>query len=166
MPWKECSVIDERGRFVARLLEGEKMAALSGFGEENWVGTIVWKGTTSNNPTNIAQQAKSPLLSSGCLHEQLYWRRNHKQQDHLWFPGGFQKFDISLPQICADETILMQIVQSLQADLCNPGQVTRHRGQVLRQVRSCQQGLQLGIVVPPLHQPLPSLLPLLWICFS
>jgi hypothetical protein len=28
MPWKECSVIDERGRFVARLLEGEKMAAL------------------------------------------------------------------------------------------------------------------------------------------
>jgi len=24
------------------------------FGEENWVGTIVWKGTTSNHPTNIA----------------------------------------------------------------------------------------------------------------
>src|SRR5258708_30849379 len=28
MPWKECSVMDERVRFVARLLEGEKMAAL------------------------------------------------------------------------------------------------------------------------------------------
>ncbi len=24
------------------------------FGDENWVGTIVWKGTTDNNPTNIA----------------------------------------------------------------------------------------------------------------
>jgi adenine-specific DNA-methyltransferase len=24
------------------------------FGEKNWVGTIVWKGTTSNHPTNIA----------------------------------------------------------------------------------------------------------------
>jgi adenine-specific DNA-methyltransferase len=24
------------------------------FGEENWVGTIVWKGTTDNNPTRIA----------------------------------------------------------------------------------------------------------------
>jgi len=24
------------------------------FGEENWVGTIAWKGTTSNHPTNIA----------------------------------------------------------------------------------------------------------------
>ena len=28
MPWKECSVMDERVRFVGRLLEGEKMAAL------------------------------------------------------------------------------------------------------------------------------------------
>jgi hypothetical protein len=25
MPWKECHVMDERLRFVARLLEGEKM---------------------------------------------------------------------------------------------------------------------------------------------
>ena len=28
MPWKECHVVDERLRFVARLLDGEKMAAL------------------------------------------------------------------------------------------------------------------------------------------
>jgi hypothetical protein len=28
MPWKECSVMDEKVRFVARLLNGEKMAAL------------------------------------------------------------------------------------------------------------------------------------------
>jgi putative transposase len=28
MPWKECHVTDERGRFVARLLDGEKMAPL------------------------------------------------------------------------------------------------------------------------------------------
>src|SRR5271167_2927460 len=28
MPWKECSVMDERVRFVARLLDGERMAAL------------------------------------------------------------------------------------------------------------------------------------------
>jgi hypothetical protein len=26
MPWKECHVMDERLRFVARRLEGEKMA--------------------------------------------------------------------------------------------------------------------------------------------
>jgi hypothetical protein len=26
MPWKECSVMDERLRFIARLLEGERMS--------------------------------------------------------------------------------------------------------------------------------------------
>jgi len=28
MPWQECSKMDERLRFVARLLDGEKMAAV------------------------------------------------------------------------------------------------------------------------------------------
>jgi putative transposase len=28
MPWQECSKMDERLRFVARLLDGEKMAVL------------------------------------------------------------------------------------------------------------------------------------------
>jgi hypothetical protein len=28
MPWKECSVMEERLRFVARLLEGEAMTEL------------------------------------------------------------------------------------------------------------------------------------------
>jgi hypothetical protein len=34
MPWKECHAVDERLRFVARLMDGEKMAVLcesSGF---------------------------------------------------------------------------------------------------------------------------------------
>ena len=28
MPWKECSVMDERVRFIARLLDGESMSNL------------------------------------------------------------------------------------------------------------------------------------------
>ena len=28
MPWKECRVVEERLRFIARLLDGEKMAVL------------------------------------------------------------------------------------------------------------------------------------------
>ena len=28
MPWKECHVVDERLRFIARLRDGEKMATL------------------------------------------------------------------------------------------------------------------------------------------
>jgi len=26
MPWKECHIVDERLRFVARLMDGERMA--------------------------------------------------------------------------------------------------------------------------------------------
>jgi hypothetical protein len=29
MPWKECSVVEERLRFVARLLDGEAMTELA-----------------------------------------------------------------------------------------------------------------------------------------
>jgi len=28
MPWKECHVVDERLRFIARLMEGDKMAVV------------------------------------------------------------------------------------------------------------------------------------------
>ena len=28
MPWKECNIMDERMRFVSRLLEGEAMSTL------------------------------------------------------------------------------------------------------------------------------------------
>ncbi len=28
MPWKECSTMDERLKFIARLFEGEKMSPL------------------------------------------------------------------------------------------------------------------------------------------
>jgi len=28
MPWQECNQMDERLKFIARLLDGEKMAAL------------------------------------------------------------------------------------------------------------------------------------------
>ena len=38
MPWKECHAMDERLRFVARLLEGEKMAPLCAeFGRARWI---------------------------------------------------------------------------------------------------------------------------------
>ena len=28
MPWKECNIVEERLRFIARLLDGEKMSGL------------------------------------------------------------------------------------------------------------------------------------------
>ena len=44
MPWKECHVVDERLRFVARLLDGEKMAGLCAeFGISRKTGYKIYK---------------------------------------------------------------------------------------------------------------------------
>jgi hypothetical protein len=46
MPWRECHVMDERIRFVARLLEGEKMAPLCAeFGISRKTGYKILTGT-------------------------------------------------------------------------------------------------------------------------
>jgi len=37
MPWKDCKPMDERFRFMARLLEGEKMAPQS---STRWQGAV------------------------------------------------------------------------------------------------------------------------------
>src|SRR5207244_11927669 len=71
-----------------------------------------------------------------------------------------------LTVIAVDKTSPLQIVKSLRANLCHLGQVTRHRRQILRQERSFQQGLQLGIVIPPQLKPFSGLLPLLAGCLS
>ena len=51
---------DDRGVLFVSINDVElfRMGMLLGeiFGEENWVGTIVWKGTTDNNPTRIAME--------------------------------------------------------------------------------------------------------------
>ena len=44
MPWKECHVVDERLRFIARLLDGEKMAGLCAeFGISRKTGYKIYK---------------------------------------------------------------------------------------------------------------------------
>src|SRR5437763_1352658 len=81
--------------------------------------------------------------------------------------GNYQTLiNDALRRIGVAETVSLQIVKSLQATLCHLGQVTRHRRQILRQERSFQQGLQLGIVIPPQLKPFSGLLPLLAGCLS
>ena len=40
MPWKECNIVEERLRFIARLLDGEKM---SGSSPVLTQGTYFWR---------------------------------------------------------------------------------------------------------------------------
>jgi hypothetical protein len=61
MPWRECCKMDERLRFVARLLEGEKMAELCReFGTSRKTGYEIF---TAAGPTG---------RRTGCLSR---WRR-------------------------------------------------------------------------------------------
>ncbi|HEX5957413.1 MAG TPA: helix-turn-helix domain-containing protein, partial [Hyphomicrobiaceae bacterium] len=51
MPWKECSAVEERLRFIARRLEGESMADLCReFGISRKTGYKIFAITASPSP--------------------------------------------------------------------------------------------------------------------
>jgi hypothetical protein len=64
MPWKECHVMDERLRFVARLLEGEKMAPLCAeFGISRKTGCA---SPQSQELKTRPQRGSNPCPMAGC----------------------------------------------------------------------------------------------------
>jgi transposase-like protein len=53
MPWKECSVMDERLRFVARLLNGEAMSEVCrAFGISRKTGYKIFERICAGVPSN------------------------------------------------------------------------------------------------------------------
>ena len=62
MPWKECKPMDERLRFIARLLKGEKMAPLC---REFGISRFCCSSTTSRNipiRTSLIRAQRYPLV--------------------------------------------------------------------------------------------------------
>src|SRR5580704_6135284 len=77
MPWKECSVVDERLRFVARLLDGEPMAEVCrSFGISRKTGYKIFSryrehglealSDRSRRPVRYANQLPPPIETSSC----------------------------------------------------------------------------------------------------
>ena len=65
MPWKECHVMDERLRFVARLLEGEKMAPLCAeFGISRKTGYKIFDRYKDCGVAGL-QRSESPAAPAG-----------------------------------------------------------------------------------------------------
>jgi len=61
MPWKECHVMDERLRFVARLLEGEKMAPLCAeFGISRKTGYKIFERYKDCGVTAFTDRSRRP----------------------------------------------------------------------------------------------------------
>ena len=68
MPWKECHVMDERLRFVARLLEGEKMAPLCAeFGISRKTGYKIFDRYKDSGVTAFTDRSRRPYRQANRL---------------------------------------------------------------------------------------------------
>ena len=68
MPWKECHVMDERLRFVARLLEGEKMARLCAeFGISRKTGYKIYDRYKDTGVTAFTDRSRRPYRQANRL---------------------------------------------------------------------------------------------------
>ena len=61
MPWKETSIMDERMKFIGRLLTGEKMAPIcKEFGISRVTGHKIWNRYQENGAAGIFNKSRSP----------------------------------------------------------------------------------------------------------
>jgi putative transposase len=68
MPWKECHVVDERLRFVARLLDGEKMTALCAeFGISRKTGYKIFDRYKDCGLQGLTDRSRRPLRHANQL---------------------------------------------------------------------------------------------------
>jgi putative transposase len=68
MPWKECHIMDERLRFVARLLEGEKMAPLCAeFGISRKTGYKIFDRYKDSGVTAFTDRSRRPYRQANRL---------------------------------------------------------------------------------------------------
>jgi putative transposase len=68
MPWKECHVMDERLRFVARLLEGEKMAPLCAeFGISRKTGYKIYERYQEIGVRGLTDRSRRPFRQANQL---------------------------------------------------------------------------------------------------
>jgi putative transposase len=72
MPWKECHIMDERLRFVARLLEGEKMAPLCAeFGISRKTGYKIYERYKDCGVAAFSDRSRRPYRQANRLPPQL-----------------------------------------------------------------------------------------------
>src|SRR5690606_32239050 len=72
MPWKECSVMDERLRFVARLLEGEQMSLLCReFGISRKTGYKIFERYQEHGLEALSDRSRRPVRYANQLPGQI-----------------------------------------------------------------------------------------------
>ena len=72
MPWKECSVMDERVRFVGRLLDGEGMSDVCrAFGISRKTGYKIWGRYRQEGLEALTDRSRRPVRYANQLPEQI-----------------------------------------------------------------------------------------------
>lgn len=72
MPWKECHVMDERVRFISRLLDGEKMARLCAeFGISRKTGYKIYRRYKGRGVEGLTDRSRRPQRHANQLPEPL-----------------------------------------------------------------------------------------------
>ena len=72
MPWKECNVVEERLRFIARLLDGEKMAGLCReFGISRKTGYKIFKRYKDCGIDGLTDRSRRPYRQASQLPMQI-----------------------------------------------------------------------------------------------
>ena len=72
MPWKECNVVEERLRFIARLLDGEKMAGLCReFGISRKTGYKIYKRYKDCGIDGLTDRSRRPYRQASQLPMQI-----------------------------------------------------------------------------------------------
>src|SRR4029077_16728827 len=72
MPWKECSVVDERLRFVAQLLDGEAMSEVCrAFGISRKTGYKIFEGYKEHGIEALPDRSRPPVGYANQLPRQI-----------------------------------------------------------------------------------------------
>src|SRR5690606_543472 len=72
MPWRECSVMEERLRFVARLLDGEGMSEVCRqFGISRKTGYKIWDRYRQEGLEALTDRSRRPVRYANQLPQQI-----------------------------------------------------------------------------------------------
>ena len=102
MPWKECSVMDEKMKFVARLLEGETMTALClELGISRKTGYKIFERYQNSGLEALTERSRRPIRYGNQMPFQIeQYLLNIKKEHPSWgAPKVREKFSRRYPDI-------------------------------------------------------------------
>jgi putative transposase len=122
MPWKECHVVDERLRFVARLLDGEKMAGVCAeFGISRKTGYKIFTRYKDCGLQGLTDRSRRPYRHANRLPQAVEdWILRLKREYPAW---GAPKIRERLRRRCPD--VQCPAISTVHAVLDRHGFVTR-----------------------------------------